>query len=235
MFRQRTRCISRRSIERPCTKRDEQALIAHRQWWQMVRLNRPPSGTMIATARRIPSWSRQTPIGHWAFGSGNCNRSRPRPLPHSLRLCGALSQLASVLAALGGGHIVDLISHATDVLVGGPLKRLNAPVLLSMMLDHIDRHNDDPSLSAATLAQQFHCSERYVHKLFSKTGRSVGEHVYHKRILVCTRDLLGDSRNRTVPLIIPKGIAAHLSAPNQLILYESRDNTLGNALIEDRL
>jgi AraC-like DNA-binding protein len=71
-------------------------------------------------------------------------------------------------------------------------------VLLSMMLDHMDRHSDDPSLSAATLARQFHCSERYVHKLFSKTGRSVGEHVNHKRILVCTRDLLSDSRSRTI-------------------------------------
>jgi AraC-like DNA-binding protein len=106
--------------------------------------------------------------------------------------------VSSPLAALGGGQIVDLISRASDVLAGRPFVRLNAPVPLSMMLDHIDRHSDDPSLSAATLARKFHCSERYVHKLFSKTGRSVGEHVNHKRILVCTRDLLGDARNRTI-------------------------------------
>src|SRR5471032_1866019 len=31
-----------------------------------------------------------------------------------------------------------------------------------------------------------------------------------------------------VPLIVPKGVAAHLSAPNQLTAYESRDNLLGN-------
>ena len=66
-----------------------------------------------------------------------------------------------------------------------------------MMLDHIDRHSDDPSLSAATLARNFHCSERYVHKLFSSTERSVGEHVNHQRILVCTRRLL-DSQNTTI-------------------------------------
>jgi hypothetical protein len=35
-------------------------------------------------------------------------------------------------------------------------------------------------------------------------------------------------------LIIPKTIAAHLSAPNRLTAYESRDNLLGNPLIEDR-
>jgi hypothetical protein len=37
-----------------------------------------------------------------------------------------------------------------------------------------------------------------------------------------------------VPLIVPKGIAAHLSAPNQLTSHESRRYTLGNRLIEDR-
>ena len=37
------------------------------------------------------------------------------------------------------------------------------------------------------------------------------------------------------PLIVPKGVAAHLSAPNQLTAYESRDNLLGNPPIEDRL
>src|SRR5712671_4049569 len=36
-----------------------------------------------------------------------------------------------------------------------------------------------------------------------------------------------------VPLIVPKGVAAHLSAPNQLTAYESRDNLLGYPLIED--
>jgi hypothetical protein len=36
-------------------------------------------------------------------------------------------------------------------------------------------------------------------------------------------------------LIVSKGVAAHLSAPNQLTAYESRDNLLGNPLIEDRL
>jgi hypothetical protein len=35
-------------------------------------------------------------------------------------------------------------------------------------------------------------------------------------------------------LIVPKGIAAHPSAPNQLTSYESRSFALGNRLIEDR-
>ena len=124
-------------------------------------------------------------------------RAFARTLSGYAELC-LSSQVTLPLAALGGAHVVDLISHASDVLAGGPFERLNAPVLLSMMLDHIDRHSDDPDLGAKTLARKFHCSERYVHKLFSKTGRSVGEHVNHRRILVCTRDLLGESRNRTI-------------------------------------
>ena len=67
-----------------------------------------------------------------------------------------------------------------------------------MMMDHIDRHSADPNLSAATLAQKFRCSERYVHKLFAGTGRSVGQHVNDRRISACTRDLLDNPRNRKV-------------------------------------
>jgi len=56
----------------------------------------------------------------------------------------------------------------------------------------------DPNLSAKTLAQKFHCSERYIHKLFAGTGRSVGGHVNDRRIAACTRDLLDNPRNRKV-------------------------------------
>jgi hypothetical protein len=35
-------------------------------------------------------------------------------------------------------------------------------------------------------------------------------------------------------LIVPKRVAPHLSAPNQLTSHESRRYTLGNPLIEDR-
>ena len=65
-----------------------------------------------------------------------------------------------------------------------------------MMLDYIDRHADDPELNAATLALKFHCSQRYVHKLFATTGRSVGEHINELRILACTRNLLDQAHQR---------------------------------------
>ena len=76
---------------------------------------------------------------------------------------------------------------------------MNVPVLLSLMLDYIDRHSDNPELGATMLAQKFRCSPRYVHRLFAKTGRSVGEHVNDKRMLTCVRDLLDhDCRHKTI-------------------------------------
>ncbi len=102
-------------------------------------------------------------------------------------------------SALVGAHVIDLISHAAEILSDTSAERVHIPVLLSMMLDHIDRHSDDPKLGAATLAARFRCSERYVHRLFATTDRSVGEHVNDKRIIACTRDLLDrNARHKTI-------------------------------------
>jgi AraC family transcriptional regulator, positive regulator of tynA and feaB len=109
-------------------------------------------------------------------------------------------------SALVGAHVIDLISHAPEILSDRPVERVHIPVLLSMMIDHIDRHSDDPELGAATLAARFRCSERYVHRLFASTGRSVGEHVNERRIAACTRKLL--DRNSTHQTISEIAFAA---------------------------
>jgi hypothetical protein len=62
---------------------------------------------------------------------------------------------------------------------------------------------------------------------------------FHKKPVILGRnaDVTLTSRQDIldlVPLIIPKGIAAHVSAPNQLTSHESRSYDLGNPLIEDR-
>lgn len=108
------------------------------------------------------------------------------------------SPLASELPALSGCHIADLIGQVPAALERSPTEAIKAPVLLSMMLDHIDRYMTDSDLSAATLARRFHCSERYVHKLFSATERSVGEHIGAKRIQLCARRLLDSARGNTI-------------------------------------
>jgi AraC family transcriptional activator of tynA and feaB len=122
-------------------------------------------------------------------------RALSRTLTGYAALC-LNSPEAAGASALIGAHVVDLISHAPDFLAEAPAERANAPVVLSMMLDYIDRHSHDPELGAATLAARFRCSPRYVHRLFAGTGRSVGEHVNEKRILVCARNLLDRTLRR---------------------------------------
>jgi AraC-like DNA-binding protein len=125
-------------------------------------------------------------------------RALSRTLAGYAELCLSGSQLQKT-STLIGAHVVDLISHAPEILADMPVEHVHIPVLLSMMLDHIDRHSDDPELGAATLAARFRCSERYVHRLFTTTGRPVGEHVNEKRIAACTRKLLDhNSSHKTI-------------------------------------
>ena len=113
-------------------------------------------------------------------------RALSRTLAGYADLCLSAPRLTDAI----GAHVVDLIAHAPDTLADLPAERVKAPVLLSMMSDHIDRHYRDSELGAAALAAQFRCSERYVHRLFATTGRSVGEHVTERRLAAATRDLL---------------------------------------------
>ena len=116
-------------------------------------------------------------------------RALSRTLSGYAELCLSESRVPK-LSALVGTHIIDLISQAPEILADTSAERVHVPVLLSMMLDHIDCHSDDPEIGAATLAAKFRCSERYVHRLFATTGRSVGEHVNGRRIVACARKLL---------------------------------------------
>jgi AraC family transcriptional activator of tynA and feaB len=122
-------------------------------------------------------------------------RALSRTLAGHAELC-LRSEPNSGISAFGAQHVVDLISHAPGMLEERPPERVGLSVLLSMMLDYIDRHLDDPELGAAKLALKFHCSQRYVHKLFATMGRSVGEHVNGQRVLLCTRNLLDQAYRR---------------------------------------
>jgi AraC-like DNA-binding protein len=95
-----------------------------------------------------------------------------------------------------GAHLLDLLSHADRFVADKPPARVRSSVQLSMMLDYLDRHFTEADFDAARLARKFECSLRYVHKLFSSTGRSVGEHVNDRRILASARHLLDPSCRR---------------------------------------
>jgi AraC family transcriptional regulator, positive regulator of tynA and feaB len=145
--------------------------------------------------RLLPSCLRVRP--RLKMAATEMGRALSRTLAGYAELCLA-APLSLDLPALSGAHIVDLLSHAPSTLEQVPSESINVPVLLSMMIEHIDRRIVDPDLSAAALALRFHCSERYVHKLFSTTGQTVGEYVNAKRIQLCTRDLLGAQRGKTI-------------------------------------
>jgi AraC-like DNA-binding protein len=104
----------------------------------------------------------------------------------------------SGISARCGTHIVDLITHAAYLEGDGSQARAKEPVLLSMMLDHLGSCVTDPDLSAESLARTFRCSERYVHKLFSATGRSVGEHLNDRRVALCAQRLIDKQERRTI-------------------------------------
>lgn len=123
------------------------------------------------------------------LSSTEAGRALSRTLAGYAELCLTSPKVLEGMPQIGQ-HVVDLLAHAPDMFVEGSLERVNVPVLLSMMLDHIDQHSDDPDLGAAKIAAKFRCSPRYVHRLFAATGRSVGEHVNDRRVLACTRDLL---------------------------------------------
>jgi AraC-like DNA-binding protein len=125
-------------------------------------------------------------------------RALSRTLASYAALCLSGRQLPKT-SALIGAHVAELIAHAPEILSEISVERVHTPMLLSMMLDHIARHGNDPELGAATLAVRFRCSERYVHRLFATTGRSVGEHVNENRIAACTRELLDyNSAHKTI-------------------------------------
>jgi AraC family transcriptional activator of tynA and feaB len=131
-------------------------------------------------------------------------RALSRALAGHAELCLA-SHVPDVLLSTSGTHIVDLVCHAPCAIEEEPAGRLNAPVLMSMMLDHIEHHSDQCDLSAATLARVFRCSERYVHKLFASTGRSVGEHVNDRRIAACIRNLLVEPKRTIADIAFAAG------------------------------
>jgi AraC family transcriptional regulator, positive regulator of tynA and feaB len=145
--------------------------------------------------RLLPSCFPRAPrLNSTATGIG---RAMSRILAGYAELCLA-APLSSDLSVLGGEHIVELISHAVSARQQVPAESISVPALLSMMIDHIDRHFANPKLSAAMLARKFHCSERYVHRLFSTTGVTVGEHINNRRIQHCTRNLLDVRSSRTI-------------------------------------
>jgi AraC family transcriptional regulator, positive regulator of tynA and feaB len=131
------------------------------------------------------------------MGTTEMGRALSRTIASHAELC-LSSPHAPEFAALSGSHILDLISCLPSAVEQAAPESVSVPVLLSMMLEYLDSHLDEANLSARTLALRFRCSERYVHKLFSTTERTVGEHINNRRIQLCTRNLLNDGDGKPI-------------------------------------
>ncbi len=84
--------------------------------------------------------------------------------------------------------LLDLLLFGLDELSG--ISKQTASVdRIAQMRQFIDVHLHEPTLSASTLAEQFHLSKRMVQKLFADNGSTVEQTIWQRRIQMCQRDL----------------------------------------------
>jgi AraC-like DNA-binding protein len=88
-----------------------------------------------------------------------------------------------------GRHIVDLVEicgrRVPDWMAAGHEESTPLPLLL----DFLRQNFRDRDLSAAAASRTFGISERYVHKLFARTGKSFSEQLGELRLDECARRL----------------------------------------------
>ncbi|MGW4115867.1 helix-turn-helix domain-containing protein [Actinosynnema sp. NPDC004786] len=102
------------------------------------------------------------------------------------------------LAVITVDLAVALLAHETDT-TGHVEPEARQRVLLSRLLDFVERHLGDPGLSPATLASAHFISTRYLHKLFQADGKSVADWIRARRLDRCRRDL-ADPRHDARPV-----------------------------------
>lgn len=60
---------------------------------------------------------------------------------------------------------------------------------------YVERNLHDPDLTVAAIADEHHFSKRYLHKIFSCTGESIGQLILRTRLERCHRDLTQSDRS----------------------------------------
>jgi AraC-like DNA-binding protein len=98
------------------------------------------------------------------------------------RAGGAASPAARAVRALAVAALEDSVPEASERDLRGQI------------LEHIERHLDDPDLSPQTIAAAFGISLRWVHAVFNVDGASVARHIRERRLDVVTAQLQRDRR-----------------------------------------
>ena len=95
---------------------------------------------------------------------------------------GAASPAARAVRALAVATLEDSVPETTEQDLRGQI------------LEHIERHLDDPDLSPQTIATAFGISLRWVHAVFNLDGASVARHIRERRLDVVAAQLQRDRR-----------------------------------------
>ncbi len=111
----------------------------------------------------------------------------------------AKDYLASLLGARGvlsPRTSTELIAVAAQLVrlsilenVGQPSKANQRALLRRRIQDYVERNLRDPDLSIDSIAAVHNCSKRYVHKIFSANGQTLGNYIRLARLERCRRDL----------------------------------------------
>ncbi len=99
------------------------------------------------------------------------------------------------------GVLVDLLAVAMAGPPAGPasgappgLAEAHHRTLVLQVRAFVERHLDDPDLSPGTIAAAHHVSVRTLHRAFQRDGTSLGDHIRHRRLDRCRRDLADPAR-----------------------------------------
>ncbi|MEM7333485.1 MAG: helix-turn-helix domain-containing protein [Chloroflexota bacterium] len=88
--------------------------------------------------------------------------------------------------------MLDLLLFGLNT-TGEQSARMSGNGRYEQMCQFIDAHLHEPSLSAASLAEQFHLSKRMVQKIFASNGSTVEQTIWPRRLQMCQRDLQNPS------------------------------------------
>jgi AraC-like DNA-binding protein len=107
-----------------------------------------------------------------------------------------IASLIGARGALSPRTSTELIAVAAQLVrlsilenVGQPSKASQRALLRRRIQDYVDRNLRDPDLSIDSIAAVHNCSKRYVHKIFSANGQTLGNYIRLARLERCRRDL----------------------------------------------
>ena len=149
---------------------------------------------------RVPRWMME-------------NRLRMREIPIAQRICGSggigamlfrmsqtLYEEAELLKEGDGAAALDAYFRILSASIGcAQLGGQDSPELRTRIQSFIDEHLSDPALRPADIAAAADISVRHLHRLFSNSGRTLGDSIRARRLEQCRNDLANPRlRSKTI-------------------------------------